>query len=103
MRWMLAPGPSVALRGELASALSVEVRDYEPALALFAGDDGLDVYRRLMPAAYTALSVGGHVVLEIGYGQAEAVGSLLRSAGFEDLEFRPDLQGIARVASARRL
>ena len=85
------------------ASLSVEVRDYEPALALFAGDDGLDVYRRLMPAAYAALSVGGHVVLEIGYGQAEAVGSLLRSAGFEDLEFRPDLQGIARVASARRL
>jgi release factor glutamine methyltransferase len=85
------------------ASLSVEVRDYEPALALFAGDDGLDVYRRLMPAAYTALSVGGHVVLEIGYGQAEAVGILLRSAGFEDLEFTPDLQGIARVASARRL
>jgi release factor glutamine methyltransferase len=82
--------------------LSIEVREYEPQLALFSGDDGLDVYRRLIPAVYEVLAPSGLVALEIGCGQAEAVGSLLRSAGFEEISFTPDLQGIARVASARR-
>lgn len=83
-------------------SLSVEVRDYEPALALFAGEDGLDVYRRLIPAAFGALTPGGYIVLEIGYGQSPAITELIKSAGFEQIEFVPDLQGIARVASARR-
>ena len=54
------------------ASLSVEVRDYEPALALFAGDDGLAIYRRLIPAAFAALAPGGFIALEIGYGQDRA-------------------------------
>jgi release factor glutamine methyltransferase len=84
------------------ATLSVEVREYEPALALFAGDDGLDVYRRLIPAAFVALTPGGFVALEIGYGQSPAITELLARAGFEQIEFVPDLQGIPRVACARR-
>ena len=84
------------------ATLSVEVRDYEPALALFAGDDGLDVYRRLIPAAYGALTPGGYAVLEIGFGQSPAITELLTCAGFEQIEFVHDLQGIPRVACARR-
>jgi release factor glutamine methyltransferase len=84
------------------SSLAVEVRDYEPELALFAGEDGLEVYRRLIPAAHKALDDGGWVVLEIGYGQSEAVRELLAACGFESIEFAADLQGIPRVASARR-
>lgn len=83
-------------------SLDVEVREYEPALALFAGDDGLDVYRRLIPAAFDAATPGGFVVLEIGYGQSAEVAELLAYAGFERAEFVPDLQGIPRVACARR-
>jgi release factor glutamine methyltransferase len=83
-------------------SLSVEVRDYEPAQALFAGEDGLAVYRRLIPATFAALLSGGFVVLEIGYGQQESVHTLLRDAGFADIQFTADLQGIPRVASARR-
>lgn len=83
-------------------ALSVEVRDYEPALALFAGADGLDVYRRLIPAAFAALAPGGFVALEIGFGQRAAVGKLLANARFENIEFTKDLQGIARVVVGRR-
>jgi release factor glutamine methyltransferase len=82
--------------------LSVEVREYEPALALFAGDDGLEVYRRLIPAAYNALTPNGFIVLEIGYGQAPAVTELLAHTGFQQIEFVPDLQGIPRVACAQR-
>ena len=82
-------------------SLSVEVRDYEPALALFAGC-GLDVYRRLIPDALAALVAGGFLALEIGYGQDSAVADLLAESGFEQTEFTADLRGILRVATARR-
>jgi release factor glutamine methyltransferase len=83
-------------------SLSVEVREYEPLLALFAGEDGLDIYRRLIPAAFVALTSGGFIALEIGYGQADAVQNFLRAAGFAQIEFTPDLQSIPRVAAAQR-
>jgi release factor glutamine methyltransferase len=83
-------------------SLAVEVRDYEPARALFAGEDGLAIYRRLIPAAWDALVSGGFIVLEIGYGQQASIRNLLAGAGFNQIEFTADLQGIPRVASARR-
>ena len=84
------------------SSLSIEVRDYEPSQALFAGVDGLDVYRRLIPAAFNALFHERYLVLEIGFGQQAAVGELLADARFDHIEFTKDLQGISRVAVARR-
>jgi release factor glutamine methyltransferase len=84
------------------TSLSVEVREYEPGLALFAGADGLAVYRRLIPAAYDALVPSGWIVLEIGYGQQEAIRSLLAESKFMEIGFTADLQGIPRVAYARR-
>jgi len=84
------------------ASLSIEVREHEPALALFAGDDGLDVIRRLIPAAFAVLEPGGFLLIEIGYGQSEAVAALMADAGFERIEFVPDLQGIPRVASGQR-
>jgi|CZKL01.1.fsa_nt_gi release factor glutamine methyltransferase len=92
--------PYVPTRDE--SSLAVEVRQYEPRMALFAGDDGLDVYRRLIPQAFDVLVSGGYVALEIGYGQAGAVRTLLHESGFEQSEFTLDLQSIDRVASAMR-
>jgi len=84
------------------AALAVEVREFEPALALFAGEDGLGIYRRLIPQAFAGLISGGFAVLEIGYGQDGAVRALLAQAGFAEIGFTADLQGIARVAAARR-
>jgi release factor glutamine methyltransferase len=81
-------------------SLAVEVRDYEPALALFAGDDGLEVYRRLIPHARAALKPGGLLALEIGHGQRDAVAALL--AGWNTLLFVDDLQQIPRTALARK-
>lgn len=85
------------------ATLSVEVREYEPALALFAGEDGLEVYRRLIPASFAALVPGGFLLLEIGYGQSPAIAAILAQCGFEQIDFIPDLQGILRVACAQRL
>ena len=82
-------------------SLSVEVREYEPGLALFAGNDGLDVYRRLIPAAFAVLESGGFIVMEIGYAQSQPIAELMTQAGFEEIEFVPDLQGIARAACGR--
>lgn len=84
------------------ASLSVEVRDFEPSLALFAGEDGLTVYRRLIPAAHAVLVSGGWLALEIGYGQQDAIRTLLVGAGFIEIGFTNDLQGIPRVAYARR-
>ena len=82
--------------------LAVEVRDHEPALALFAGQDGLDIYRRLIPQAFAHLVPGGFLVLEISYNQSPAIHDLLAVSGFQNIEFLPDLQQIPRVAVAQR-
>jgi len=77
------------------ATLQREVRDWEPGQALFAGPDGLDVYRRLIPEAERVLRPGGLLALEIGFGQNEAI-SLLANR-WNDVELLNDLAGIPRV------
>ena len=98
---MIVSNPPYVPETDRAS-LSVEVRDYEPALALFAGDDGLAVYRQLIPQAAAVLVPGGFLALEVGCGQHTAVADLLAASGFSQIEFTPDLQGIQRVVTGRR-
>ena len=93
--------PYVAERDR--STLMADVRDYEPAVALFGGPDGLDVIRALLPAAEHGLRPGGWLIVEIGAGQAAAVSRLLeRSTALGLLRIAPDLAGIPRVLIARR-
>ena len=80
--------------------LHPQVRDYEPATALFAGETGLDIYRRLIPQAYNALKPDGLLALEIGHDQQGAIASLLMT--WHNLSFVNDLQKIPRVALAQR-
>lgn len=82
------------------SSLHPQVRDHEPALALFAGPSGLDIYRRLIPAAHAALKPDGLLALEIGHGQSNDLIFLL--ADWKNVSLRDDLQQIPRVALARR-
>lgn len=82
------------------AGLHPQVRDYEPGEALFAGADGLDIYRRLVPQARAALLPNGLLAMEMGHGQKDAVASLL--SGWNDVCFVDDLQQIARIAIARR-
>ncbi|MGC1872267.1 MAG: peptide chain release factor N(5)-glutamine methyltransferase [Acidobacteriaceae bacterium] len=83
-------------------SLAAEVREYEPAQALFAGPTGLEVYRRLVPDALPLLRSGGWLLMEIGQGQRDAVRALLPGADWDGVEFIADLQGIPRVAMARK-
>ena len=82
----------------LRGALQAEV-EREPALALFAGRDGLDFYRRIAREAPAHLLPGGWLCLEIGDGQGAAVSALLRDC-FEDIQVLNDLNGLPRVVSA---
>jgi release factor glutamine methyltransferase len=81
-------------------SLHPQVRDHEPAVALFAGPDGLNLYRRLIPQAQVALKPNGLLALEIGHGQREAVAALLES--WQEVSFVDDLQKIPRVVLARK-
>ena len=83
-------------------SLSAEVREYEPHSALFAGDDGLSIYRRLIPEASVLLVMGGWLVMEIGYGQRDAVGDMLKAHDYREVRFIKDYRRISRVVIGQR-
>jgi len=86
--------PPYVADGERA-ALAPEILRHEPTGALFAGADGLDVIRRLVPAAVAA---GARLLaIEVGAGQAADVAGLMGEAGFAGVQMRRDLAGIERV------
>lgn len=76
------------------------VRDWEPHVAVFGGATGLEIYERLVPQAMNALRPGGWLVMEIGYSIEEPIRKLLKD--WSSVEIKPDLQGIPRVALAKR-
>ncbi len=94
--------PYVSNRGSEHGGLDLDesVRLWEPAVALFAGADGLDDLRRLILGAPAHLADGGWLVLEIGADQGRSVRSLLDSAGYRSVEIRRDLAGHDRIAVA---
>jgi release factor glutamine methyltransferase len=79
--------------------LQAEVREWEPRAALLAGEDGLDAIRAVIPDLAGRAQV---LALEVGIGQAETVGELLRAGGFGAIEARADLAGIPRVVIGRQ-
>jgi release factor glutamine methyltransferase len=82
-------------------ALAPEILRHEPPAALFAGADGLDVIRPLIDQAAIRASVGV-LALEVGDGQAAAVGELMRAAGFASVRAERDLAGVERVVVGKR-
>lgn len=92
--------PYVPLREK--ATLQPEVGTYEPALSLFGGGDGLAIMRRLLATAPGHLAAGGRLIVEFGDGQEADVCAIAEDQGWQILEIRNDLQGIARVASLRR-
>jgi len=83
--------------------LQPEVSRYEPRLALAAGPDGLEYDRRLLRDAPVLLTPGGHLILELGDGQADAVMQMAQDQGaFDAVRGRQDEAGIDRVLIARK-
>jgi release factor glutamine methyltransferase len=80
--------------------LQREVRDWEPPVALFGGETGLEVYQRIVADSPRVLRPGGWLVMELGFGTCAAVGALL--AQWPEVLVEPDLAGIPRVIAARR-
>ncbi len=75
---------------------------HDPALALFSGDDGLDLIRRFIPEAFARLKSGGWLVLEIGHDQASQVSEILHAHSFTAVEVKTDLSGISRFPFAKK-
>jgi release factor glutamine methyltransferase len=82
--------------------VQLEVRKFEPRNAVFAGPTGLEVIARLVPQSQRTLKPGGWLVMEISGTIAERVRRLLLMESWVDVEITEDLQGIPRVASARK-
>ncbi|MBI5863885.1 MAG: peptide chain release factor N(5)-glutamine methyltransferase [Planctomycetes bacterium] len=85
-----------------AATLPANVRDFEPRGALFAGEDGLAIIRRLVADALPMTRPGGHLLIEVAYDQAQAVCALFRDAGWGDVvTYRDDLRH-ERVVHGKR-
>jgi release factor glutamine methyltransferase len=80
-----------------------EVRDWEPEVAVFGGEDGLDVYRRLAIEGARVLAPDGWLIVEIAFNRAEHVRGLLDAGVWKSIEVRRDLAGWPRVLLAQRV
>jgi release factor glutamine methyltransferase len=97
---LVASNPPYIAESDI-DGLQKEVREHEPRLALTPGGDGLAVIRRLLAEAPAFLKPGGHLLIEIGFGQHEQVASLFDPAVWTLLDIHRDLQGIPRTAALR--
>ena len=86
-----------------APGLTPEVRDYEPSVALFGGEDGLEGLRRVLGESVARLVPGGWLIMEFGYGQEDHVSALVAEhPELQLVTIRRDLQDIPRTAVIRR-
>ena len=90
------------IRRDVIDTLMPEVREHEPKQALDGGDDGLDFYRRIIEESREYLFGGGMLFFEIGYDQKEAVCTLMKEAGFLEIQTVKDYAGLDRVVYGTR-
>jgi release factor glutamine methyltransferase len=93
---VIVSNPPYVPQGEYEE-LAVEVRIHEPRMALTPGPSGTEIIERILGEAHTRLAGDGHVILEVGYGQEQAIRSLAASMKYRVDDFLPDLAGIPRV------
>jgi release factor glutamine methyltransferase len=85
-----------------ADKVQRSVFEFEPRIAVFSGESGLDVIRPLIAQAFAALKPGGWLAMEIGYSMRDMVLELLNPTMWDDIRVVPDLQGIPRVIAASK-
>ena len=93
---LIVSNPPYIRKAELET-LDISVRDYEPRLALDGGEDGLDFYRAITAKWKNALRLGGKLLFEVGYDQADAVEKLMAAHGYEEIKSHRDTGEIWRV------
>jgi release factor glutamine methyltransferase len=98
---LIASNPPYIGRQE-AATLPREVREHEPAIALFGGETGTEIYAPLIAQAATLLKPGGILVLELGHNSEDHVSCLLGGPEWTSVAITNDLAGIPRIASAQR-
>jgi release factor glutamine methyltransferase len=86
-----------------AETLMREVRDHEPGIALYGGEEGYELYADLITQSAAHLKPGGILVLELGHNSLSAVQPLLEAATWTNVAVTNDLAGIPRVIAAERL
>ena len=96
---LIISNPPYVAHDEINS-LAPEVRDYDPAVALDGGKDGLDAYRSIAGDSKRILAQGGRLFVELGMGQEASVRALFTKAGLAVGTERKDLAGIPRVLGA---
>lgn len=95
---VIVSNPPYVPGGDVAN-MQREVRDWEPHVALFAGETGFEIYARLIREAKMALKRDGRLIMELGYQSLDGVREMLAS-GWADIEVRSDLAGLPRVIAA---
>jgi release factor glutamine methyltransferase len=99
---LIVSNPPYIASNDIAD-LDVEVRDFDPLLALDGGRDGLSAYRILAPEVARLLRPNGGFALEVGHRQAADVAALMETAGLSvDRPYPRDLSGVPRVVSGRK-
>ncbi|MBQ3899020.1 MAG: peptide chain release factor N(5)-glutamine methyltransferase [Lachnospiraceae bacterium] len=88
------------IASDVCDTLMREVKDFEPRMALDGDKSGLAFYERIIPEAKKRLTIGGNLLLEIGYDQGDAVRNLLEKEGFIEIQIIKDYAHLDRVASA---
>ena len=81
--------------------LDIEVKDYDPRIALDGGADGLDFYKKIIQNAKKHLSKGGYLFFEVGQGQASDVSSFMKESDFMDIKVLNDYNKIERIVYGR--
>jgi len=81
--------------------LDRDVAEFEPHLALYGGEDGLDFYRTVMKTWRYAVKPGGYLLFECGWKQGKAVAEICRKAGLTEVQVETDYAGVPRIVCAR--
>lgn len=97
---LVVSNPPYIATADIAT-LGPEVREHDPRAALDGGTDGLAAYRAIAADAARLLAPGGHLIVELGAGQAGEVAALLGTQGLVVAAIRADLAGIPRALHAR--
>ena len=97
---LIVSNPPYIPLGDITT-LQVDVRDFEPRIALNGGTSGLDLIGRIIRESPEHLVTQGVLLMEIGFGQFEKVCELFDKAAWNPPDFLPDLQGIPRIVKAQ--